>query len=123
VEGTTGDLFITKSINGATIRRFTTSKKAVAALVDEKIDVRVYDAPMICHYAAVNEQRKLTPILDLATEEYLAWGIAKGNQKLYGQANSFLIQLKQNGQLSQLIRKWIPYMQSSGDSDGQPLLN
>ncbi len=110
IKDTTGDLFITRTITGAKTKSFTKSADAVQALIDKKIDVFVYDAPMVCHYAAVNENAKLTPILTLATEEYLAWGIRKGDSKLLSQANQFLDELKKTEQLPQMIRTWIPYM-------------
>ena len=110
VKDTTGDLFITRTITGAKTKSFTESEAAVKALINKEIDVFVYDAPMICHYAAVNENAKLTPILTLATEEYLAWGIRRGDTALLNQANQFLDELKQTEQLPQMIRTWIPYM-------------
>ncbi len=110
VKDTTGDLFVTSSINGAKTKSFTKSADAVQALIDKKIDAFVYDAPMICHYAAINENAKLTPVLNLATEEYLAWGIRKEDSELLAQANQFLAELKETEQLQQMIRTWIPYM-------------
>ncbi len=110
IKDTTGDLFITRTITGAKTKSFTKSADAVQALIDKEIDAFVYDAPMVCHYAAVNENAKLTPILTLATEEYLAWGIRKGDTALLKQANQFLEELKTTEQLPQMIRTWIPYM-------------
>ncbi len=110
IKDTTGDLFITSTINGAKVKYFTDPADAVEALIDKNIDVFVYDAPMICHFAAVNENNKLSPILTLATEEYLAWGIRKDNVQLLEQANAFLGDLKENQQLLPMIRARIPFM-------------
>ena len=110
VKNTTGDLFITQAISGAKIKSFTKATDAVRALSNKKIDAFVYDAPMICHYAAINENEKLTPILTLFTEEYLAWGVRKEDSELLTQANLFLQELKGKEQLPRIIRTWIPYM-------------
>ncbi len=110
VKGTTGDLFITKTINGVKMKHFKKSADAVQALIKKEIDVFVYDAPMICHYAAVNENNKLVPIFTLATEEYNAWGIRKGDAELLNQANAFLEDLKSQQELQRMIRTWIPFM-------------
>ncbi len=110
VKNTTGDLFITKTINGAKVKQFTKASDAVKALVANEIDAFVYDAPMICHYAATHENEKLTPILTLATEEFLAWGIRKEDPELLRQANAFLQSLQDKGELQQMIRTRIPYM-------------
>jgi len=110
VKNTTGDIFITSTLNHVKVKNFKKSQDAVDALIDGDIDAFVYDAPMVCYYAAINENAILTPILNLATEEYLAWGIRKEDTLLLNQANTFLQSLKDNQQLQQVIRKWIPYM-------------
>ena len=110
IKDTTGDLFISATINGAKLKYFTEPTDAVTALIDKEIDAFVYDAPMVCHFAAVNENNKLSPILTLATEEYLAWGIRKDNSKLLKQTNAFLAELKEKQQLLPMIRARIPFM-------------
>ena len=110
IKNTTGDLFITSTINGARVKYFTEPDDAVEALIDKEIDAFVYDAPMVCYYAAVNENNKLSPILTLTTEEYLAWGIRKDNIGLLEQANAFLRDLQDRQQLLPMIRSRIPYM-------------
>ncbi len=110
VKDTTGDLFITKTINGVAIKYFQNPEDAVKALIKKNIDAFVYDAPMVCHYAAINENNKLAPILTLATEEYIAWGVRKQDKELLGEANSFIADLKNRNQLQRMIRTWIPYM-------------
>ncbi len=110
VKNTTGDLFITKTLNGVKVKNFNTSADAVQALIKKEIDAFVYDAPMVCYYAAVNENNKLAPILALATEEYIAWGIRKEDTKLLEQANMFLAELQNSQTLQRIIRTWIPYM-------------
>lgn len=110
IKGTTGDHFITETINGAKVEYFTEPGDAVQALIKKDIDAFVYDAPMVCHYAAINENTKLSPILTLATEEYLSWGIRKDNVELLEQSNAFLADLQEKQQLLPMIRARIPFM-------------
>jgi len=110
IKDATGDLFISSTINGAKVKTFEKSPDAVKALINKEIDAFVYDAPMICHYAAMNESNKLAPILTLATEEYIAWGIRKQDSELLDQANAFIADLKSKQQLQRMIRTWIPYI-------------
>ncbi len=110
VKNTTGDLFITTGINGATIKSFLTPTDAVQALINKKIDAFVYDAPMVCHYASIHENNKLAPILTLATEEYYAWAVQKKDTHLLNQANAFLKEIQEQQELPRMIRKWIPFM-------------
>ena len=110
IENTTGDYFITKTINRANITRYTTSEKAVQALVKEEIDVFVHDAPVICHLAAQNEQSRLTPILQLSNEEQLGWAVNKMDQKLLQEVNGFLAEIDGNQTRQNTIKRWIPYI-------------
>lgn len=110
IQDTTGDFFITRTINRPNITRYKTSVKAVKALIGGEIDVFVHDAPVICHFAAINESAKITPILQLATEEYLAWAVNKADTDLLESVNRFLATSSQNKSLQTTIKRWIPYM-------------
>lgn len=110
IENTTGDFFITKTINRPNLTRFKTSKSAVKALIDGEIDVFVHDAPIICYYAAMEESSKVTPILEMATEEYLAWAVNKTDSGLLSQVNEFLEIKSSSNELQATIKRWIPYM-------------
>ena len=110
IENTTGDYLITETIANANEITFKKSTAAVEALIKNQIDVLVYDAPMVCHYAAVHHTSKLVPILVMATEEYLAWAVRKGDRVLAGQVNTFLEQINTSGELKQEIAQWIPYL-------------
>lgn len=109
IEGTTGDFFITKTINKPRLTRFNTSESAVKALVGGKVDAVVHDAPILCYYAAQNEENT-TPILQMATKEFLAWGINKSNPDLLSKVNVFIEQQAANGTLKATTKRWIPYM-------------
>lgn len=110
IENTTGDYFITQTINRANITRYKTSEKAVQALVKKEIDVFVHDAPVICHFAAQNEQSRLTPILQLSNEEQLGWAVNKMDQKLLQEVNGFLTEIDGNQIRQNTIKRWIPYI-------------
>jgi polar amino acid transport system substrate-binding protein len=108
VEGTTGDFFITANIHGAEKIRFKTPDEAVSALKRGKIDVLVHDAPMLRYYAAMDTSGKLFPVPQLATVEYLAWGVAKTNRELLLKLNTFLEEGNRTGNLDTTIRHWLP---------------
>lgn len=110
IKNTTGDYFITKTINRANITRYNTSKQAVAALIKDDIDVFVHDAPVICYYAAQNEEQRLSPILKISNEEQLAWAVNKMDQKLLNEVNNFVTTARGNGSLENSVKRWIPFM-------------
>lgn len=110
IKNTTGDYFITKTINRADITRFKTSEKAVQALINKDIDVFVHDAPVVCHFAALNAESRLTPILQLSNEEQLGWAVNKMDQELLQEVNEFLTTTSGNGTLQNTLKKWLPML-------------
>ncbi len=109
IKSTTGDYFITKTINQARTKKFTASHDAVKALIAEDIDVLVHDAPTVCYYASIYETKKLTPIMNLLTSEQLAWAMNKNNRALVEEVNHFLEVSQENHNLKKTIQRWIPY--------------
>lgn len=110
VAGTISDFFVTATINQANEIVFKTSHDAVTALIDEQIDVFVYDAPVICYYAARHQQDKLVPILTMATEEYIGWAVRKNEPEFLAAVNEFVQSIKQEGTLQEELAYWIPYL-------------
>ncbi len=109
VESTTGDYYITKTINRARLKKFTTSHDAVKELIAGDIDVLVYDAPMVCYYASIYELEKLSPVMNLLTSELLAWAINRNNPELVEEVNQFLKLSHENNSLTNTVKRWIPY--------------
>jgi len=110
VKDTTGDFFVTEAIARANEVTFRTSKEAVEALINHKIDVMIYDAPMVCYYAAIYQSEKLMPVLQMGTEEYLGWAVRKNDTELREKADLFLQTITDNGVLKKEISNWIPYL-------------
>lgn len=110
VADTISDYFVTTAINDANEVVFKKSQDAVDALIANKIDAFVYDAPIICYYAARHQQDKVIPILTMATEEYIGWAIRKGQPELLASINEFLDSLESQGALQEEIKYWIPYL-------------
>ena len=78
------------------------------AVIEKKIDMFIYDAPMIIYLASENETKGLTVLSALLTEEYLAWGFRKDDKDLLKSANDFLRTINDEGKLNQIIQYWIP---------------
>ena len=110
VADTVSDYFVTTAINGANEIVFKTSQEAVDALINREIDAFVYDAPIVCYYAARHQNDKLAPVLTMATEEYIGWAVRKGDKELLTGVNEFLNSLKSQGKLIEEIQYWIPYL-------------
>lgn len=110
IQGTAGDMVITRTINRANITRYPTTAKAVRALEENEIDVFVHDAPIVCHVAFRSKNNELAAIRQMASKEYLAWAVNRSNSVLLEQLNAFLAAQKSNGGLQKSIKYWIPFM-------------
>lgn len=113
VANTVSDVFISSTINGADETAFERSQDAVDALIKNEIDAFVYDAPIICYYAARHQNDKVVPILTMATEEYIGWAVRKNDTALIEQVNTFIDTIKDQGELEREINYWIPYLNNS----------
>ncbi len=110
VENTVGDYLITKSVNGANRKKYKKTTMAISALINKEIDVFIIDAPMACYQTAMNETNELAVLLNLLSHENLAWAVAKDNTMLLEQANYFISMKNKSGELTQSVKRWIPYM-------------
>ena len=108
VKDTTGEFFVLEQFGDNKTVTFSKSADGVEALIKSDIDIFIHDAPVIMYLASENENRRVTPIYSLFTEEYLAWAMRKDDTKLLAAANGFLQEINENGRLKQMIQRWIP---------------
>ena len=111
MKDTTSEFFVETNYSSVKQKLYTNTKQAVKDLIDQKIDMFIYDAPLILYLASENESKGLTALFTLLTEEYLAWGVRKDNKELLEKANDFLRTANSDGRLQQMIKYWIPFAQ------------
>ena len=109
IAATTGDLLVTQNKAKGEIKRFRTPDQAVKALLDNQIDVFVYDLPMNFYLGARYADKGLRPVPMVMTREQLAWGMRREDKTLLTQANAYLAELKASGELRRKIIHWIPF--------------
>ncbi len=108
VKGTTGDYLIQNTVAGGS-KQFTVPEQGVDALINNKIDVFVYDLPMNFYFSSLHETKGIVPVPVPLSREELAWGIRKSDTELLNTANSFLKHLRQSNQLKPMVLRWIPF--------------
>ena len=108
VRNTTGDIFIRSRFPDTRKLFYNTLDEGVRALMAKKIDVLIYDAPAVM-LAAAKFENWLSPMPKMFTNEYLAWGVRKDNPDLLREANAYIAQLKEKGQLQEMVNRWIPF--------------
>ena len=108
IKNTFGEYFVDEQYSSVKKIAFSTSKSAVKALIDKRIDMFIYDGPMVLYLASANENNGLTALFSPLTEEALAWAVRKDNKELLESANNFLKTINSDGRYKKLIKHWIP---------------
>lgn len=111
IKNTFGEYFVDEQYGSVKKITYSNSQRAVKDLIDKKIDMFIYDGPMILYLASSNETRGLTALFAPLTEESLAWAVRKDNRELLEAANTFLKDLNKDGRYQKLIKHWIPTAQ------------
>ncbi|MBE7049671.1 MAG: amino acid ABC transporter substrate-binding protein [Ruminococcaceae bacterium] len=101
-EGTAGEQFILD--NKYDIQSYKTGADAIAALTAGKVDAVVIDEAVA---RALSAENRGTKVLDemIMTEEY-GVVVGKGNNKLLRQINKAITELKQEGRLDEIFKKY-----------------
>ncbi len=109
VKNTFGEYFVDERYSSVKKEIFSTPRAAAKAVIDKKIDMFIYDAPMILYLASEHEDKGLTALFALLTREDLAWGVRKDNTDLLNSANSFLLDAKNGEMLKKMTQYWVPF--------------
>lgn len=107
-KGTTGEQFVQQYLPRSTCTTFSDPREGAAALVKNRIDVFIHDAPVNWWLASTYESAGLAVLNTYLTEEYLAWGVNKNNAQLLAEANQFIDQARTNGRMRAIVRNWLP---------------
>lgn len=106
-KGTTGDLFAQAKMPKAERVYYRSPEDAAKALLQQRVEVLIYDAPTVWWLAARHEADGLRGVFTPLTEEYLAWAVSRGNPELLDAVNETLAAWR-DGTLSRLMDRWIP---------------
>ena len=110
--GTTGEYFVQSQLPRSDLKLYRDARDGAEALLGgvlgPDIDVFVNDAPMNWYLASEYEDRGLTVLPMMLTEEYLAWGVGRNDLVLRDAANRFIAGIKADGKLQALIKRWLP---------------
>jgi ABC-type amino acid transport substrate-binding protein len=106
--GTTADFLVQQEFPRAKRKTFKSGEEAAQALTKKRINLFVSDSTMIWWLAGEYEAQGLAVLPLALSEEYLAWAVRKSDAQLLEAVNRFQAQARQNGQLGQVLKRWIP---------------
>ena len=104
---TTGEFLVMQRFPRAEKKGFSNASTAVKALKNGKIDMFIYDAPMVWWLSAMNES-DLVAFPDVLNIEPLAWGMRKSDTALLDQINALVDQWTKDDTSKKIIHNWIP---------------
>jgi len=106
LKATTGEFLVQRDFPKARRKVFNSETEAVNALKKKKIDLFISDSTLIWYLAGVHSAEGLAAVPIALSEEALAWGIRKGDDKLLAGANEFIQKASQDGTLNRIFRRW-----------------
>ena len=112
IERTTGDVFVQQSFPNARRVALSIASDGALALRRRTIDVFVHDGPSIAWLVSANEA-DLAGIWQPLNRESLAWGIRGDDPQLLAKVNEILRTWKQDGTLTDVLVRWLPYLRRS----------
>lgn len=107
VKNTTSEIFCVQRFTKAKFTGFSKGEEGVTALMDNRIDMFVQDAPQIWWHFAMNESA-LIAFPDVFNVEPIAWGIAKYNTELLDQVNALVSKWDKDGTSKAIFKNWLP---------------
>ena len=108
VAGAAGDRFVSRYFTQAARIPYAGPDEAVAALLEKKIDLLVYDAPA-AWWISLRHEPALALAPDLFAREEVAWAFRRGSVALRESANQALADWQKDGTLETILRRWIPF--------------
>jgi len=109
VKGTTADVFVQRKCPKATIGTYIRTEDALRALKRNGITLFIDDGPVIAWLFAQNDSEFSALFVPL-TEEYTAWAVRPGNEKLINKLNTILSEWEKDGTVHRILKKWLPYV-------------
>ncbi|MBU3843295.1 MAG: basic amino acid ABC transporter substrate-binding protein [Candidatus Anaerobiospirillum pullicola] len=110
--GTTGALFLQKTLKNPDMRQFNTPPETYLELQNGGCEVVVNDRPVNDFFLAQSPENKKNVVskdIDIAQNEYYGIAIAKGNTELLKLVNEGLKRVIDNGKFAEISNKWFGY--------------
>lgn len=108
-QGTTGDYYVQQYLRKARRIRYQRTDTAAKAVASGNLDLFIHDAPTVWWYASLHEADGLTVLNSYLTNENLGWGVHPDDAALLSAANEFIESAKRSGELSAVVRRWVPF--------------
>ena len=103
--GTTGEKKA-RSIKDAKVTAFNTNTEAAMELKNKGVDAVINDSPVVGYYLAQGGNATAMTVGEVMEAEQYGLAVKKGNDKLAGDVNKALTELKKNGEYDKIYKTW-----------------
>ena len=103
--GTTGEKNA-RNVANAKVTAFNTNDEAVMELKNKGVDAIINDSPVVGYYLAQGGNTSMKTVGDIMEAEQYGLAVKKGNNKLAGEINKALAELKKNGEYDKIYKTW-----------------
>lgn len=103
--GTTGEKNA-RNVANAKVTAFNTNDEAVMELKNKGVDAIINDSPVVGYYLAQGGNTSMKTVGDIMEAEQYGLAVKKGNDKLAGEINKALAELKKNGEYDKIYKTW-----------------
>jgi ABC-type amino acid transport substrate-binding protein len=119
---TTSAHYARAHLGNATLRGFSDTDAAVAALRSGEIDALIADAPAVWRVTGgfMSKETELRGLYQPLTKEYLAWAVRKSDTQLRHQLDAVLAKWKKDGTIDEVLNHWIRVRRTSLELKPQP---
>ena len=108
--GSAGDSLVSRYFPHAVRHPFPAADEAVDALLQNRIDMLIADAPALW-WSALQHEPKLVVAPPLFAKEEIAWAFRRSSVSLRESANQALEAWRKDGTLEAILRRWMPVSQ------------
>ena len=102
---TTGEMK-SRSVEGAKVVAFNTNTEAAMELRNKGVDAVINDSPVVGYYLAQGGNATAKTVGDVMEAEQYGIAVKKGNDKLVGEINKAMAELKKNGEFDKIYKTW-----------------
>ncbi len=103
--GTTGENKA-RTVKDAKVTAYNTNTEAALELQNKGVDAVINDSPVVGYYLAQGGNKTAMTVGDVMEAEQYGLAVKKGNDKLAGEINKALAELKKNGEYDKIYKTW-----------------
>jgi len=110
-KGTTADLLVQQEFPNAKRKYFKSADDGARALTKKQIDMFITDSTVVSYLEGMYETKSLVKAPMVFSDEVLAWAVRRSDEPLRDAINAFLKKGRENGELTRILKRWIPRLQ------------